>query len=161
MSKWREKSCELTLVKYSIRLVIAEFWALIAKFQARASEYFPPSRPICVSVNTQKIYVNSVHSSHNYSKLDIDKCISIYTYSVLIEGHLVLCNSIKQKPLLWLVYLSLTVFISPEELLPRAPNAVRTIHFLSYDTQIFQYLPLDFDSHPPSHNQIKSTIGLN
>jgi hypothetical protein len=33
--------------------------------------------------------------------LAIDKCISIYTYySVLIEGHLVLCNPLKQKPLL-------------------------------------------------------------
>ena len=32
--------------------------------------------------------------------LAIDKCISIYTYSVLIEGHLVLCNSFKQKPFL-------------------------------------------------------------
>ena len=29
--------------------------------------------------------------------LAIDKCISIYTYSVLIEVHLVLCNPIKQK----------------------------------------------------------------
>jgi hypothetical protein len=32
--------------------------------------------------------------------LAIDKCISLYTYSVLIEDHLVLSNSLKQKPFL-------------------------------------------------------------
>jgi len=45
----------------------------------------------------QPIRSNSVLSIHYYSDLAIDKCISIYTYSVLIEGHLVLCNPLSKN----------------------------------------------------------------
>ena len=56
--------------------------------QSRASEYFSPSSQADLRIHDVDQITVAIHSL-----LAIDKCISIYTYSVLIEGHLVLCNS--------------------------------------------------------------------
>ena len=94
----RKKSCELTLVKYSIRLVIVKLWASDKRFKAGAIEYFPPSRPICVSAKYRWIYSLLFTFSHRQVHINLH-------LSVQIEGHLVLCKHLKQKPFLGLVYL--------------------------------------------------------